>query len=180
MHVLQVMLIEADTVIEAFQKVEERINFHSDSAWYDWTEAVVFELDDTNPSFAGRWAGNAFSLTENLQAARIEKDFLNYASDPVFADMVIQTLIEERIVSIKQAKIDFEDDLSALEYSPYQNHLSLPRYSMLRYAELVYDRWTPESGVFDLENHTSSLRQIAEVIGSRPQNLWLIPVDFHY
>jgi len=47
-------------------------------------------------------------------------------------------------------------------------------------AQLLDDQWTPDSGVYDLENWTGNLRNFTERVAKNPEQQFLIPVDFHF
>lgn len=174
------MLVEAMSADEAFSITVDKITNVTDP-WWDWCEA---DYDNAKArSLAGRWAGEAFSIDAGNN---LPDDFMYYSYDPIFADMVLSRAMEARIETMRDLRdrADWDKANKAIDgYDPYKtitfsegSHV----WSINMYGKMILDQWTPTSEVYDLIHHTASLEYVGNLIQTRPQNLWLIPVDFHY
>jgi hypothetical protein len=177
MHVCQIILIEAGTPEQAFSDVASFLSEANTPDWSDWHNANEGEMN-----FAGRWSGAVFgSVDETGQFIDPEKNpnHLRYSDDPALAEDVITQYLEERISTIRNYQRE-AIDLSTYAYDPYKDKLDLPLYSTSKLAQLLGDDWTPDTGIYDLNNWTGNLRYFIQRVKSSPENQFLIPVDFHY
>jgi hypothetical protein len=180
MHVCQIILVEATTNLEAFNNVATILSDSTDVAWSDWHNADHSNVDEL--SFAGRWKGNVFGeVDENgeFKNQHNNNDFLKYSDDPAMADNVITEYLEARIRSINEYKSK-AIDLSTYKYDPYSSGYDMDLWATKKLAQLLDDQWTPDSGVYDLENWTGNLRYFTERVAKNPEQQFLIPVDFHF
>jgi hypothetical protein len=180
MHVCQILLVEAHSPKEAFDNVATLLGDSSDLNWSDWHNA-----DHTNTStlnFAGRWTGQVFGELDKsgeFKNQDTNNNFLKYSDDPAMAESVITEYLEGRMASIReyQAKAI---DLSTYKYDPYTGKLDMDLWATKKLAQLLDDQWTPDTGVYDLENWTGNLRYFTERVGKSSEHQYLIPVDFHF
>ena len=172
--------MEATTNLEAFNNVASTLSDSSDLSWSDWHNADYSNVD--NLSFAGRWAGQVFGdLNEKGEFIdqHNNSDFLKYSDDPAMADSVITDYLEARIRSIEEYKAKALD-LSTYKYDPYTKSFDMDLWATKKLAQLLDDQWTPDTGVYDLENWTGNLRYFTERVAKNPEQQFLIPVDFHF
>lgn len=180
MHTCHILLVEADSVEEAFDEVYSQLNNddyrHPD--WSDWHNATnTISLD-----FSGRWAGEIFFTPNEKGEADPDEDkpnYLCYADDPTLAEQVIDKYLNLRLNEIQILK-DKGLDLSIYPYNPYSTGYSHDLYATKKLAKILDDEWTPESFVYDLTAESASLSNFIERVKKNPKNQWLIPVDFHY
>lgn len=180
MHVCQILLIEATSPTEAFNNVATTLSDSVDLNWSDWHNADFSNV--SNLSFAGRWAGQVFGdLDEDGQFKDPEnnKDFLKYSDDPAMAESVLTDYLEARIRSISEYQAKAVD-LASYSYDPYSKGYDMDLWATKKLAQLLDDQWTPDSGVYDLENWTGNLRNFTERVAKNPEQQFLIPVDFHF
>lgn len=180
MHVCQILLIEATTPTEAFNNVAATLGDSVDVSWSDWHNADYSNVSEL--SFAGRWKGNVFGdVNENGEFKDPEnnKDFLKYSDDPAMAESVITEYLEARMRSISEYKAK-AIDLSTYKYDPYSKGYDMDLWATKKLAQLLDDQWTPDTGIYDLENWTGNLRNFTERVAKNPEIQFLIPVDFHF
>ena len=180
MHVCQILLVEATTTLEAFNNVATTLSDSVDVNWSDWHNADFSNVSSL--SFAGRWAGQVFGdLDESGEFKDPEnnKNYLKYSDDPAMAESVITEYLEARIRCISKYQLE-AIDLSTYSYDPYAKGYHSDLWATKKLAQLLDDQWTPDSGVYDLENWTGNIRNFTERVAKNPENQYLIPVDFHF
>jgi hypothetical protein len=175
MHVVQLILVDAETKEEAFSSVKSYLDDYSAGAWWDWNEAE-YGLD----SFAGRWAGGVF----NINNSGVTQDYLCYGTDSALGDLVIEQFLETRqaeIDRLREKLLALAEDIPTYNpYQPIQTAESMNVWYVRKYTKLLMDDWSPESTLYDVSSGTASMKYALEIIRARPNNLWLIPVDFHF
>lgn len=95
------------------------------------------------------------------------------------ADNVITDYLEGRIRCISGYQASALD-LTTYKYDPYVEKIDFPLYTTRKLAELLDDKWTPDTGVYDLETWSGNLRYFAQRVAKTPEHQYLIPVDFHF
>jgi len=177
MHVCQIMLIEASSPQEAFHDVWSLIGDSTDANWSDWNNT-----EPSSMNFAGRWSGCVFGeVNDEGEFMRVDTNpnHLCYSDDPALAETVITHYLEERIATIRKYQRE-AIDLSTYAYDPYTDKLDMPLYMTHKLAQLLDDKWTPDTGIYDLMNWTGNLRYFLERVKNNPDKQFLIPVDFHF
>jgi hypothetical protein len=177
MHVCQIILVEAETPEEAFSNVESHFS-DGEPRWSDWHNAS--NSDSLN--FAGRWSGAVFGdVNENgeFKTPDTNPNHLRYSDDQARAEEVITRYLEERMASIREYKSK-AIDLITYSYDPYASGFNMDLWATKKLAQLLDDEWTCDTGIYDLENWTGNLRYFTERVATRPDNQFLIPVDFHF
>jgi hypothetical protein len=169
MHTCQIMLVEADTVEEAFDKVEASLEDAPD--WSDWHNAN----NSHTLNFAGRWEGEVFKTTPDEEVA----NYLQYSADPALAERVITEYLGYRMADIRNYRSK-AIDLSSASYDPYSTDLGMDTWYTKRLAQLLGDDWTSDSGLYDLTYYTANLADFIKRVKATPEKQWLIPVDFHF
>jgi hypothetical protein len=180
MHVCQILLVEAHSPKEAFDNVATLLGDSSDLNWSDWHNADHSNSDELN--FAGRWTGQVFGDLDSsgeFKNQETNNNYLKYSDDSTMAEAVLTEYLEGRMMSIAQRKAQAVD-LSAYKYDPYSSKYDLSLWATKALAKLLDDEWTPDTGVYDLENWTGNLRYFTERVAKNPEIQYLIPVDFHF
>jgi hypothetical protein len=181
MHVCQILLVEASTDREAFSNVASLLSDSPDvAAWSDWHNADFSNVDALN--FSNRWTGQVFGdLDEKgkFKDPENNKNFLKYSDDPAMAEQVITDYLEQRMRAIENYK-EKAIDLSSYKYDPYAKGYNMDLWETKKLAQLLDDTWTPDTGIYDLENWTANLRNFTERVAKNPEIQYLIPVDFHF
>lgn len=177
MHVCQILLVEAESPEQAFSDVASRLS-EGEPRWSDWHNADFSNSMD----FAGRWSGVVFG-TLDPEGNVIDKDdnpnHLRYSDDPALAEETITNYLEQRMSEIRNYQTKALD-LTSYKYDPYSTELDMDLWATKKLAQMLDDEWTPDAGLYDLENWTGNLRYFAERVASRPESQFLIPVDFHF
>lgn len=178
MHTCQILLVEADSALEAFEAVYEKLSGERQPKWCDWNN-----VDNPNTmNYAGRWSNAVFYTPNKDGEPDPDAEFDNhlcYGDDPALAEMVIETFLQYRLDDIRKYKQEATDILS-YSYDPYAKGWEMPVYYAKKLADLLNDDWTPDSGIYDLVNWTPNLREFLERVKKDPKRQYLIPVDFHF
>jgi hypothetical protein len=177
MHTCQILLVVAETPEQAFKEVA--LKLENEPTWSDWHEA------GSNPEgldFAGRWSGEVFGTYDEeglMTNTDTNPNFLRYSDDPALAEQVITRFLEYRHEALRTYE-EKAIDLSSYVYDPYSHHLDMDLWATKKFAQLLSDEWTPDSGLYDLEWWTGSLDPFTKRVGLEPDKQFLIPVDFHF
>ena len=173
MHVIQIMLIKADSHELALERVADKLE--DDPHWSDWHNATSGAL-----SFAGRWEG---IFGEG------EPDYLCYGANPEKAEEVIGDSINNRMEEYEKYRREVVSQLEmfteiANSYNPItgvgHGDKGMVIFRMKRLAQILNDEWTSDSGIYDLHNYTPALEMFRKDVIENPNSWWLIPVDFHH
>lgn len=174
MHVVQIMLVKADSYGNALATVADKLAESPD--WSDWHNAT-----DGADSFAGRWQGEIFGEDE--------PDYLCYGANPDKAEEVISDAINNRMAEYEEARREAIHRLEefteiANSYNPITGvgfgDKGMLVYRMKRLVQTLNDEWISGSGIYDLENWTPALSYFRKDVIENPNSWWLIPVDFHH
>jgi hypothetical protein len=191
MHTVHIILVEADSADEAYERVATQL---SDSPlWSDWHNA------NGEPPYAGRWTGGVF-LTEHdlkeiaksaVNEATFEiaykpsaPDILCYADDPELAEATLARFasdVKQEMRDCMPVGLDLDTLIS--EYSSYSADSTYPPmavWQLKRVLDLLSGQWTPDSRFYDLESGCSTLAYFYERCGKEPHKQFLVPVDFHF
>lgn len=178
MHTCHILLVEADSPLEAFEAVYEKLSGESEPSWADW-----HNVDNPNTlNYAGRWS-NAIFFTPNKNGepdpdAEIA-NHLCYGDDPALAEMVIETFLQYRLDEIRTYQ-SRALDLTTYAYDPYKTGIDMDLFITKKLAQLLDDEWTSDTAIYDLVNWTPNLREFVERVKKDPKRQYLIPVDFHF
>jgi hypothetical protein len=110
-------------------------------------------------------------------------NYLQYSSDPDLAEQAITTALEYRMTDIRAYRERIRSshiDLAEHPYSPYNAPFDTEVWYVKKLTQLLMDEWTPDSGIYDLDAWTGSLKYFIERVKANPEKQWLIPVDFHH
>ena len=188
MHTVHIVLVEADSEAEAYEKVARKLE--SQPEWSDWHNA------NGTPPFAGRWTNGVF-LTEAQMKEINERsaddpevefsdvpNILCYADDPELAEYTLARFASDVKQEMRECMPAILDVNSLIdEYSSYSQdsvHASMEVWQLKRVLQLLSGEWTPDSRFYDLETYCSSLFYFSERCGKEPHKQYLVPVDFHF
>lgn len=176
MHTCQIMLVEADTVEEAFDDVESKLS-EGEPRWSDWHNAS----GSRSLNFAGRWTGSVFGTpnSKGVYDADEAPNYLQYSSDPALAERAITEYLDHRLNDIRSYQARAVD-LASFAYDPYATKFDMDLWATKKLAQLLDDEWTCDTGIYDLNDWTGNLRSFVERVKTAPEKQWLIPVDFHF
>ncbi len=160
--------------------------------WSDWHEATS---DPSTMNFAGRWTGEIF-LTPEQQKQMENKEnydlsenpnYLRFSDDPALADEVIARFMGYRLHTIEEYRNHLRTDFAGVdvftyEYDPNKNDYkkSMVLYYIKKLASIMSNDWTPDSGIYDLQDWDATLEYFYKRVQKSPERQFLIPVDFHY
>jgi hypothetical protein len=174
MHVLQYIATTAESTKEAFNNVKDHLEevAHS-NFWSDWH--VVG---------GGRWSQNSKDgYNDTMQ------DVISYVKDKDKFTKAIQWSKKARADEMKQLLSQLQKDggeatfiISALEYikTAKCDSISMNAYYVNRISQMLLGHWTSDSYFFDISSNSSSYEYIEEAIEENPDNVYLVPVDFHF
>ncbi len=190
MHTIQIMLVQADSEQEAYDRVQFQITEHINPEWSDYHNA------GSMPPFAGRWTGGVF-LTEAQMKELSEKemtddeakftgvpDILCYADDPELAEYTLGRFASDVKQEMRECMpVGLDLDRLVSEYSSYSSiktPSSMEFWQLKRVIDMLSGQWTPDSRFYDLETGYPTLAYFFERCEKEPQKQYLVPVDFHY
>lgn len=173
MHILQyVAVLETDekSAIQAAQSYLEEVSGHSQ--WFDWCDAE-----------GGRWADTDTPISHKLQPKEFAEklaQLMNQRADEVY----------EVYRKARATGYEFDDLVSLYNtIDPLGRDESLALYGYNNVMDLVYERWTWNSGFYDIANDTASFFELHEAVNECVEadnddddepTWWLVPVDFHF
>lgn len=189
MHTLHYIAVEADSKQQAFDKVVVSLSPREDgyrlADWSDWH--VVG---------GGRWSSNA-NKENNLMAGYNDDptDVLGFSED--------KEKFQEALVSVGKFKAhamnraikeiyneknydrfvsDMVDYVSNGGRSEYNGDTIMLAYTIKEAAEMLMGGWTPDSGLYDLEENIAEATYLKERLDKPEQAAlqYLVPVDFHF
>lgn len=173
------MLVEADSPLEAFEAVYEKLAHTGETIWFDWHHAQ----NPTTLDYAGRWSNSVF-YTPNKNGDpdpdAEATNYLCYADDPALAEMVIEKFVQYRLDSIRDSRKHATDILTC-DYDPFaKDELDMPAYYASKLSNLLNNTWTSDSAIFDLVDWTGNLSAFLGRVKDNPKKQYLVPVDFHH
>ena len=167
MHVGQILLVEAESHEEALDKVKSVVQYSENPTpdWSDWNE------------IGGRWNG-MFGKDKNV---------LRYTENTALAEEKLGEWIEGRKAEIArylEAVKTVDLHAVASSYNPEAEKTygasSMSLWQLGKLVSILDDDWTPDSGVYDLENYTANLKAFRERLAIAPEMQYLVVVDFHF
>jgi hypothetical protein len=174
MHVLQYITVQAGSSKEAFKNVKSKLEEVANSNfWSDWH--VVG---------GGRWSKNSKDYFVDTP-----QDVISYVKDKSKFLHYIEWTKKARIDEMKNLLSNLQRDggeaqfvISALEYIKKAecNSVDLNAYYVNRITEMLMGHWTSDSYFFDIESNTGSYKDLEQRIQDDPDNVYLVPVDFHF
>jgi hypothetical protein len=178
MHIVQLLLVSAEDHETARANVHNAIYpdyAPTNAAWSDWSEA-----DGTSETYAGRWAGSG-ELGDKAIG-----DTLRYSDDPETADRVISQFLKLRsdeLYNLRTLLSNSEEKDALYSYNPDpMEYYSFPKelWTIGAITELLTDRWSCNSGVYDVDDFTGSIANFYNKVEKDPKTQFLVMVDFHY
>lgn len=172
MHVCHILLVQADTVEDAFESALSTLH-DQQPEWSDWHNA-------NNPvdlNWAGRWTGAFFKSDKEDEP---NPNYLCYAEDKALAENVISDQLELRDREIANLRKHMISDLTTVEANHYADKWNSDLWYTEKFCKLLSNDWTPDSYIYDLETHTGSLEPFMKRVLFAPEKQWLIPLDLHF
>ena len=185
MHTLHYIAVEADSKQQAFDKVVVSLSPNEDgyrlADWSDWH--VVG---------GGRWSSNA-NKENNLMAGYNDDptDVLGFSEDKEkFQEALVSVgkfksqAMNRAIKDLKPDKFisDMVDYASEGGRSEYNGDTMMSAYIIKEAATMLMGGWTPDSGLYDLQENIAEVTYLKERLDKPEQSAlqYLVPVDFHF
>ena len=185
MHTLHYIAVEADSKQQAFDKVVVSLSPNEDgyrlADWSDWH--VVG---------GGRWSSNA-NKENNLMAGYNDDptDVLGFFEDKEkFQEALVSVgkfksqAMNRAIKDLKPDKFisDMVDYASEGGRSEYNGDTMMSAYIIKEAATMLMGGWTPDSGLYDLQENIAEATYLKERLDKPEQSAlqYLVPVDFHF
>ena len=187
MHTLHYIAVEADSKQQAFDKVVVSLLPNEDgyrlADWSDWH--VVG---------GGRWSTNANKKSENNLMGGYNDDptdVLGFSEDKEKFQEALTYVGKFKSQAMNRAIKEFKPDKfisDMVDYaseggrSKYEGDTMMSAYTMKEAATMLMGGWTPDSGLYDLEEHIAELTYLKERLDKPEQSAlqYLVPVDFHF
>lgn len=171
MHTLQWLSVEAEDADEAVQKVYSILGSYMPDVWYDWY--VVG---------GGRW--NTAENDDFDEAYKIKSNMvISLADDPNAFYAKIQECLQTRIDDYQKYLAEVKESNVMEKLENYGGVMSYdPSFYALN-ALLGYQMgsWSHDTWFFDLVHDSTNAGHIlAKINSNEAQNLFLVPVDFHF
>jgi hypothetical protein len=185
LHTLHYVAVEADSKQEAFDKVVVSLSPNEDgyrlADWSDWH--VVG---------GGRWSSNA-NKENNLMAGYNDDptDVLGFSEDKEKFQEALVSVGKFKSHAMNRAIKEFKPDKfisDMVDYaseggrSEYNGDTMMSAYTMKETATMLMGGWTPDSGLYDLEENIAEATYLKERLDKPEQAVrqYLVPVDFHF
>lgn len=185
MHALHYIAVEADNKQQAFDKVVVSLLPREDgyrlADWSDWH--VVG---------GGRWSSNA-NKENNLMAGYNDDptDVLGFSEDKEKFQEALVSVGKFKAHAMNRAIKEFKPDKfisDMVDYaseggrSEYNGDTIMLAYTIKEAAEMLMGGWTPDSGLYDLEENIAEATYLKERLDKPDQAplQYLVPVHFHF
>ena len=176
MHVLQWVAVEADDVEDSVSVADamlENAMGHEDnlSSWYDWY--VVG---------GGRWN---IADDEDWKAGYDTKTnmVISFADNPNAFRAKIDELITNRIATYNEYREEFSkvDLQSVLDSYQGSMSFSMDTYAIRNMLRMIQGDWFYDSCFYDLVHwSTNATHILSKLDKNEGDNLFLVPIDFHF
>jgi len=184
-HTLHYIAVEADNKQQAFDKVVVSLLPREDgyrlADWSDWH--VVG---------GGRWSSNA-NKENNLMAGYNDDptDVLGFSEDKEKFQEALVSVGKWRSQAMNRAIKEFNPDKFIsymVDYASeggrleYNGDTIMSAYVIQEAATMLMGGWTPDSGLYDLEENIAEVTYLKERLDNTEQASlqYLVPVDFHF
>jgi hypothetical protein len=185
MHTLHYIAVEADSKQQAFDKVVVSLLPNEDgyrlADWSDWH--VVG---------GGRWSSNA-NKENNLMAGYNDDptDVLGFSEDKEKFQEALVSVGKFKAHAMNRAIKEFKPDKfisDMVDYASeggrleYNGDTIMNAYTIKEVATMLMGGWTPDSGLYDLEENIAEATYLKERLDKPEQSAlqYLVPVDFHF
>ena len=185
MHTLHYIAVEADSKQQAFDKVVVSLLPNEDgyrlADWSDWH--VVG---------GGRWSSNA-NKKNNLMAGYNDDptDVLGFSEDKEKFQEALNGVGKWKAQAMNRAIKEFNPDKFIsymVDYASeggrleYNGDTIMSAYAIQEAATMLMGGWTPDSGLYDLEENIAEATYLKERLDKPEQASlqYLVPVDFHF
>lgn len=177
MHTLHWWAVEADSEIEAFELVRERLTNDSGDSWVEWSDWHVVG--------GGRWnpEGDGYKDQANM--------IISYGKDPNKFKEILEGVKTARKDEMNEMLSKINTDRLVSDMVDYISNGGVPnegdRFSMNNYyisnvTDLLSDSYKPHSYFYDMKEFSAHIGYVYERLDNTPDNMrqFLVPVDFHY
>jgi hypothetical protein len=172
MHVLHFLATEGEDKKDAFYNVKHYLEDQGNCNWSDWH--VVG---------GGRWSNNPDdtrdSIDDTISLYTESKKFIKAL------ESCRESRKDEVLSMIKQlqnsnGEADFM--IKALQYAKTGdcNTLDMNLYYFQTIAELLLGNWGSKSYFYDLVSYSTSFNDLQDRMKEKPEEQYLVPVDFHF
>ena len=172
MHTLHWLAVEAESKLDAFQQVQVALDQeegYGPAAWSDWH--IVG---------GGRWSDSQYQDSPDMVMA--------YADDPLDFGAKLFDIGMNRRKEAENLLADLDIDKFLNDVNNYiadfgntpPNYQDFNTYYLKSLANLIDHRYSANSYYFDVVMGTPSLSYLRDRIAEKPENQYLVPVDFHY
>ena len=185
MHTLHYIAVEADSKQQAFDKVVVSLLPNEDgyrlADWSDWH--VVG---------GGRWSTNA-NKENNLMAGYNDDptDVLGFSEDKEKFQEALSSVGKFKSQAMNRAIKEFKPDKfisDMVDYASeggraeYNGDTMMSAYAIKEAATMLMGGWTPDSGLYDLEENIAEATYLKERLDKPETQMlqYLVPVDFHF
>lgn len=159
MHTVQIVLIEIEDVEDKIEDPKAEV------------ESLLLEGLDGG----GMWFDYVGSLEHGLAGRGATDNFpngvLRYSDNPKLAEWILAEFVQERTHTVDRLK---------KEVDAAQGNYEAVAYEMYRLGEIQSDFWGINSGVYDIDAHSTDLKFFRERVATAPENQYLVVVDFHH
>jgi len=171
------MLIKAEDHEDAIGWVQAKVTESEDNfpKWSDWHEVA-----------AGRFSLEGFAFDEF--GLELQHNYVvSYETEQEQFEIVLSKLLDYKVnefAQIKEKLVEAKFSIESIELFSYKSFWEsenwLQVYDLQKLTQLAGDDYIPESYVYDLENHTPSLKYFYESIQNGDKNWFGVMVDFHF
>ena len=177
MHTLHWIAVEAEDEENAVDVVDQTLDSYmsgndAPSTWYDWY--VVG---------GGRW--NTADDEDNPMTGYIKKSnmVISYAKDPNAFRAKIDDCIQQRMVDYKQYLAEVKESHVIDKLENYGGAMSYDYhfYALNRLLAYQMGEWSHDSWFFDMvHDSTNATHILSKIDKGEGENIFLVPVDFHF
>lgn len=168
MHIVQLLLVEADTHQEAVEKVSDALNSKDSSEfWSDWWDTE-----------GGRWKGFFGDNMPNV---------ICYKDDPEFFDEQVKNFLQSRNENISQllkhyavGEVNVETLIETHDHYMQDFDKQLKMWAIKSAVRIMLGEWISDTGIYDLESDTAFLGDFVVRAKETPEKQFGVLVDFHF
>ncbi len=176
MHILHWIAVEAEDKDEAVSTVDSNLESYmsgndAPSTWYDWY--VVG---------GGRWntaEGDDFEEAYKTKSNMV----ISYKEDPNAFRAKIDDCIQQRMVDYKQYLAEVKKSNIIHKLDNYGGTMSYDYnfYSLNALLRFQLGEWYHDSWFFDMvHDSTNATHILSKLDNNQAENIFLVPVDFHF
>ena len=176
MHTLHWIAVEAEDIENAVDVVDQTLDSYmsgndAPSTWYDWyiVGGGRWNTAEDDPSFS------AYTKKSNM--------VISYAKDPNAFRAKIDEGVQQRITDYNQYLAEVKETKVIDKLDNYGGAMSYDYhfYALNRLLAYQMGEWSHDSWFFDMVHDSTNATHILSKIDSEQgENIYLVPVDFHF